>query len=63
MSLFLINDFRNSFKQQIFNLIMGKVISIIAIKGGVGKTTIASSLAADLVNHYGMRVLLIDCNY
>ncbi len=41
----------------------GKVIGIIAIKGGVGKTTISASLASDLVNHYGKKVLLIDGNY
>lgn len=42
---------------------MGKIIGIIAIKGGVGKTTISSSMAADLVNYYGKKVLLIDGNY
>jgi len=42
---------------------MGKTLGIIAIKGGVGKTTIAASLAADLVNHYGKKVLLVDANY
>jgi septum site-determining protein MinD len=42
---------------------MGKTIGVISVKGGVGKTTIASSLAADLVNHYGKRVLLVDANY
>lgn len=42
---------------------MGKTIGVISIKGGVGKTTIASSLAADLVNHHGRKVLLIDANY
>ena len=42
---------------------MGKVIGIIAIKGGVGKTTISASLASDLVNHYGKKVLLVDGNY
>jgi len=42
---------------------MSKVIGIIAIKGGVGKTTISASLAADLVNHYGKKVLLVDGNY
>jgi septum site-determining protein MinD len=42
---------------------MTKVIGVIAIKGGVGKTTIASSLATDLVNHYGKKVLLVDGNY
>jgi len=42
---------------------MVKTIGLIAIKGGVGKTTISASLAADLVNHYGKRVLLVDANY
>lgn len=42
---------------------MVKTIGIIAIKGGVGKTTISSSLAADLVNSYNKKVLLIDTNF
>ncbi len=42
---------------------MARTIGIIAIKGGVGKTTISASLAADLKNHYGKKVLLIDGNY
>lgn len=42
---------------------MAKTIGVISIKGGVGKTTIASSLAADLVNHHGKKVLLVDANY
>ncbi|MEK6928593.1 MAG: AAA family ATPase [Nanoarchaeota archaeon] len=42
---------------------MGSVIGIIAIKGGVGKTTLSASLASDLVNNYGKKVLLIDANY
>ena len=42
---------------------MGKVIGIISIKGGVGKTTFASSLASDLVNHHGKKVLLVDANF
>ncbi|MFH1425263.1 MAG: AAA family ATPase [archaeon] len=42
---------------------MAKTIGIIAIKGGVGKTTISASLASDLANHYNKKVLLIDTNY
>ena len=42
---------------------MVKTIGVISIKGGVGKTTVAASLASDLVNHYGKKVLLIDANY
>lgn len=42
---------------------MVKTIGVISIKGGVGKTTVSSSIAADLVNHYGKKVLLVDANY
>jgi len=42
---------------------MGEVISFIALKGGVGKTTLSASLASDLVNNYKKKVLLIDTNY
>ena len=42
---------------------MNKTIGIISIKGGVGKTTIAASLAASLVNHFQKEVLLIDANF
>lgn len=42
---------------------MGKVIGLIAVKGGVGKTTLSASIASDLVRNYGKSVLLIDANY
>jgi len=42
---------------------MGKVIGFIATKGGVGKTTVSASLASDLANYYGKKVLLVDANY
>ncbi len=42
---------------------MVRVLGVIAIKGGVGKTTFSSSLATSLVNHYGKKVLLVDANY
>src|SRR3989344_5804816 len=42
---------------------MPKTIGIVSIKGGVGKTTIASSLASSLTNNFQKKVLLIDANY
>jgi MinD-like ATPase involved in chromosome partitioning or flagellar assembly len=42
---------------------MVKTIGVIAIKGGVGKTTISAAIATDLANHYNKKVLLVDANY
>jgi len=42
---------------------MGKSIGLISIKGGVGKTTLSASLAVDLANRFGKKVLLVDGNY
>lgn len=42
---------------------MGKTIGIISIKGGVGKTSITSSLGAIMANEFNKKVLLIDGNF
>ncbi len=40
----------------------GKVIGVISIKGGVGKTTAVANLGAALAN-FGKKVLLVDANF
>jgi septum site-determining protein MinD len=40
-----------------------KVFGIVALKGGVGKTTAVSNLGASLVRDYGKKVLMIDANF
>lgn len=40
-----------------------RVIGVISIKGGVGKTTTVSNLGAILANDFKKRVLLVDANY
>src|SRR3989338_1110982 len=44
-------------------LVMGKIIGVISIKGGVGKTTTVSNLAAVLSQDFNQKVLLIDANF
>lgn len=39
-----------------------KVIGVISIKGGVGKTTVVSNLGAVLAGQFGKKVLLVDGN-
>lgn len=41
----------------------GKIIGIIAIKGGVGKTTTVVNLASVLAQDFGKKVLVVDANF
>lgn len=40
-----------------------KVFGIVALKGGVGKTTVVANLGAALANDFNQKVLLIDANF
>lgn len=40
-----------------------KIIGVISIKGGVGKTTTVSNLGAVLSNEFNQKVLLVDANF
>ncbi|MFH1971906.1 MAG: MinD/ParA family protein [archaeon] len=42
---------------------MGKVIGVISVKGGVGKTSCTSNIGAMLSKEYGLKTLLIDANF
>lgn len=42
---------------------MAKTIGIIAIKGGVGKTTTVTALGAALANTFNKRTLVVDANF
>jgi MinD-like ATPase involved in chromosome partitioning or flagellar assembly len=39
------------------------ILTIVSVKGGVGKTTIASNLGVILSGIYGRKTLLIDCDF
>jgi MinD-like ATPase involved in chromosome partitioning or flagellar assembly len=41
----------------------GKVIGIISIKGGVGKTSCALGIASSLASEFDVKTLVIDANY
>ncbi len=42
---------------------MGKVIGIIALKGGVGKTSTVASLGGALAKQFDKKVLVVDANF
>jgi septum site-determining protein MinD len=42
---------------------MQRAIGIVSIKGGVGKTTAVSNLAAALANQFNKKVLVVDANF
>lgn len=41
----------------------GKIIGIISLKGGVGKTSSVSNLGAALASDFGKKVLVVDANF
>lgn len=41
----------------------GKIIGVISLKGGVGKTSSVSNLGASLARDFGQKVLIVDANF
>lgn len=41
----------------------GRIIGVVSIKGGVGKTSSVSNLGAALAKEYGKKVLVVDANF
>ncbi len=42
---------------------MGKIIGMISLKGGVGKTSCTANIGASLAKEFGKKVLLVDANF
>ena len=42
---------------------IGKVLGLISIKGGVGKTTSVLNIASSLSNDYNKKVVVVDANF
>ncbi|MCK4997409.1 AAA family ATPase [Candidatus Pacearchaeota archaeon] len=40
-----------------------KIVGVVALKGGVGKTTVVANLGAALADHYNKKVLIVDANF
>jgi len=41
----------------------GKIIGVISLKGGVGKTTTVANLGASLAKDFNKKVLVVDANF
>lgn len=41
----------------------GKIVGVVSIKGGVGKTTAVVNLAVSLARDYGKKVVVVDANF
>jgi septum site-determining protein MinD len=41
----------------------GKIIGIVSLKGGVGKTTTVANLGASFASQFGKKVLIVDANF
>lgn len=61
--VFYVTFKNNKTQKVIYMKKRGKTIGIIAIKGGVGKTTTVSNLGAILARDFGKSVLLVDANF
>jgi len=53
---------RSYLKKDSFIFLMGKIVGILSLKGGVGKTSSVVSLGSCL-SDLGKKVLLVDCNF
>ena len=41
----------------------GKILGIISLKGGVGKTSVVANVGASLAQDFGKKVLMVDANF
>ena len=58
----LVITLRSYLNKEYFISLMGKIVGVLSLKGGVGKTSSVISLGACL-SEMGKKVLLVDCNF